>query len=77
MKKILLSTIAAAALVSAPAAVNSPAYDGYLSRGRAMFADANYIGCIDQLAHIDRSALSAGEAEETDWLIAQIGRAHV
>ncbi len=71
MKKILLSTIAAAALVSAPAAVNSPAYDGYLSRGRAMFADANYIGCIDQLAHIDRSALSAGEAEETDWLIAR------
>ncbi|MDE5929726.1 MAG: tetratricopeptide repeat protein [Muribaculaceae bacterium] len=70
MKKIILSTIAAAALVSAPAAVNSPSTDGFLSRGKAMYADANYIGCIDQLSHIDRGLLTPAEAEDVDWLLA-------
>lgn len=71
MKKIILSTIAAAALVSAPAAVNSPYADGFLSRGKAMYADANYTGCIDQLTHIDRQQLSPTETEEIDWLLAR------
>lgn len=70
MKKLILSTIAAAALASAPAAVNSPSADGYLSRGKAMYTDANYTGCIDQLAHIDRRNLGPDQAEEADWLIA-------
>lgn len=70
MKQIILTTIAAAAMLSARAAINSPGSDGCLDRGRAMFADANYTGCIDQLAQIDRGALTPAEIEDADWLIA-------
>lgn len=46
------------------AAVNSPNSDGYLSRARAMFADRNYVGCLDQLQVMNRRFPTAAEIEE-------------
>ena len=69
-KRLLISILAGAAVMPVMAQINSTANDGYLKRGEAMFADRNYVGCIDQLARLDRAALSESEREESDWLIA-------
>lgn len=49
-------TIAAAALLSVPAAaqINSPDARGYMTRAAAMLADRNYNGCLDQLDMMTR-----------------------
>lgn len=69
MKNFLL-TLAAMASLSSAAQINSPEAQGYLARGRLMYAQANYLGCIDQLSALDRDALSAAERENADWLLA-------
>ncbi len=69
--RYLLTLLAAAAITPLSAQINSPSTDGYIARGNEMFDDHNYQGCLDQLTHIDRSALTASEREQIDWLVAQ------
>jgi hypothetical protein len=68
-KRLIISILAGAAVMPVVAQINSTGNDGYLKRGEAMYADRNYTGCIDQLARLDRAALSESEREESDWLI--------
>jgi TolA-binding protein len=65
-KKIILSAVAATALLNASAQINSSAPDGYLFRGISMYNDENYVGCIDQLSKYKQVA--AGE--DADWYYA-------
>lgn len=60
-KKIFLVAAAALAVLTSAAQVNSPLPDGFLTRARAMYADGNYTGCIQQLE-------GAGKSVETDFL---------
>jgi len=69
-RKSLLAAAVMATAISAGAQINSPVNAGYLARGEAMFADRNYVGCIDQLSALDRSALTPAQLEQTDWLLA-------
>ena len=69
-KRLIISILAGAAVMPVMAQINSTGNDGYLKRGEAMYADRNYVGCIDQLARLDRAVLSESEREESDWLIA-------
>ncbi|MDO4319927.1 MAG: tetratricopeptide repeat protein [Bacteroidales bacterium] len=69
-RKSLLAAAVMATAISAGAQINSPVNAGYLARGEAMFADRNYAGCIDQLSSLDRSALTAVQLEQADWLLA-------
>ena len=70
MNSKLLSIGLIAASATAHAGVNSPENAGYLTRGRLMYEQANYIGCIDQLSALDRDRLSDAEREKADWLLA-------
>lgn len=71
MKHIILSTVvAAASALSLNAGINSPGVEGRLDRGRAMYDDANYAGCVDQLHGLNRELLTIEQAEEADWLLA-------
>lgn len=70
-KKILFSAVAAASALCAGAQINSSGHEGYLLRGSGMFGDGNYIGCLDQLGHLDRQSLTDGERMQADWLTAQ------
>lgn len=70
-KRYFIHLLAAAAMMPLQAQVNSPSSDGYLCRGTEMFGDRNYNGCLDQLSHIDRGALSDSERESVDWLTAE------
>ena len=72
MKRLtILSAIAAATALAAPAQLNSSATQGYMARGLEMLSTSNYTGCIDQLRHLDRSTLSADQLEEVDWALAR------
>lgn len=72
MKRLpILSVLAAASAMAAPAQINSPASQGYMARGLEMLSAENYTGCIDQLRQVDRSLLSASEVEDVDWALAQ------
>lgn len=55
-KKILLAAVAALAVTSSPAQINSALPEGYVERARAMYADGNYVGCLQQLSQADPSA---------------------
>ncbi len=70
-KKILLSAVAAVSVLCAGAQINSSGPEGYLLRGAEMFGDCNYIGCLDQLGHLDRQSLTDDERMQADWLTAQ------
>ena len=70
MKRLpILSVLAAASAIAAPAQMNSPASQGYMARGLEMLSAENYTGCIDQLRQVDRSLLSASEVEDVDWAL--------
>lgn len=70
--KLILTPLFAAAAIAASAQINSPDADGFIARGRAMYGDGNYAGCIDQLAQLRHfaSVLTASQAEEADRLSA-------
>lgn len=70
MTRRFLLPAALAAAIAVGAQINSPTSDGYLSRGAGTFSDSNFIGCIDQLSHIDRQALTDDELEQADFLMA-------
>lgn len=70
-KRFLIPLLAAAVITPMTAQINSTSTDGWLARGIEMFDDHNYNGCIDQLTRIDRSALTADDREQIDWLIAR------
>ena len=51
-KKLIISAIAATALLSATGQINSPKNDGYYDRAMFMYQDENYQGCIDQMSRL-------------------------
>lgn len=69
--RYLLTLLAAAVFAPMSAQINSPSTDGYIARGTEMYDNQNYQGCLDQLTHLDRSALTDAERESIDWLVAQ------
>lgn len=72
MKRLsVIITVAMASGILASAQINSPASVGYLTRGLKMLESKNYNGCIDQLAHVDRNALSEAEREQVDWALSE------
>lgn len=70
MKKFIITAAACASLLSASAQVNSPNADGYLSRGKLMFEDRNYVGCIDQMNYLKSINHTDAETEDADYYIA-------
>lgn len=78
MKKIFLSVAAAAAFAVPPvmnAQVNSPDAAGYIERGRLMFDDANYRGCIDQMGHALGLTDVPSDREEAEFYYARAAMA--
>ncbi len=69
-KRFIITLLTAAALAPLYAQTNSPTDAGYITRSREMFDDHNFAGCLDQLARVDRSALSEDQREQIDWLVA-------
>jgi TolA-binding protein len=71
LKIVLLSTLLALpmALTAQPSVMGSGA-EGYLSRGKIMYENRNYVGAIDQLSHITALPASANVREEADYYIA-------
>ncbi len=54
--------------VSAPADINATGAPGYLARARAMYADRNYTGCLDQLTMLRRFNPTPAQQEMADYL---------
>lgn len=69
-KRIVISAIAATAMISASAQINSPSTEGYYSRALHMYQDKNYNGCIDQMTHLLELNPSLQQREEADYYIA-------
>lgn len=69
-KRIVISAIAAAALISAPAQINNPSTEGYYSRALHMYQDKNYNGCIDQMSHLLELNPTPQQREDADYYIA-------
>lgn len=70
MKKLIISAAIATASLIATAQVNSPANDGYYSRGQLMYNDGNYVGCIDQMSHLKLQHPEKSQLEAADFYIA-------
>lgn len=70
MKKIIISILAVASLSMMSAQVNDFSTQGYITRGKLMFDDSNYIGCIDQLKYAQSQNLTLEQAEYVDYFIA-------
>lgn len=67
MRKVMLTLLAGPSLMAMGAsadALNSPGIDGYLARGRMMWADRNYEGCIDQMLNVVELGASGERLEE-------------
>ena len=75
-KRIVISAIAATAMISASAQVNSPSTEGYYSRALHMYQDKNYNGCIDQMTHLLELNPSLQQREEADYYIAMSATAN-
>lgn len=67
-KKLILSALAAAAMVTSSGQVNQSDAPGYLTRAEMMLRDRNYIGCIDQISQARRESLSAAEEEHAAFM---------
>lgn len=61
-KRLFLAAATAVAILGSNAQINSPASDGYLARAAGMYANENYIGCLDQLTMIDPASLTGQDA---------------
>lgn len=68
MKKIVILPAALAIALSAHPQVNSPAPDGYRTRGELMYRDTNYQGAIDQLTSAANSLSTGLAKEESDYI---------
>ena len=75
-RKSLLQILLLAGAVSAAAQLNSPNSFGDFARAQAMFADRNFIGCLDQISSINPGSLSAAQREQVAWLQCR-AQAHV
>lgn len=73
MKRLLIifSALSLFAVLNVGAQINAVDNAGYMARAKAMFTDENFVGCIDQLSHINRESLTSECREEADWLLAQ------
>lgn len=71
MKRKTLLPLLLAGSLAAGAQINDPGNAGYIARAEAMLADRNYIGCLDQVAALERGALSPAEREQAAWLQAR------
>lgn len=68
MKRMsVIAAIAVTTIMGVSGQVNSTSADGYLSRGKMMYQDRNYAGCIDQLEHLDRLPVTPAQAEEAAY----------
>lgn len=65
---MIAATLGSAPLVSAQ--LNSPEADGFFARGVAMYADHNYVGCIDQLTQLRNFDIAPGKKQESLYYIA-------
>ncbi len=74
-KRIFLSAMAAAAIVTSGAQVNQQDGVGYLTRAELMLQDHNYNGCIDQLSQARRLSLSPEEEEQAAFMHAMASSA--
>lgn len=78
-KRLIISAVAATAIMSVTAQVNRPDADGYLARAELMLNDNNYNGCMDQLSQARRLSLSPDEIRRADLMqalaAASLGRA--
>ena len=70
-KKLVISAIAATALINVTAQINSPSSEGYYSRALHMYQDKNYNGCIDQMTHLLEMNPTAQQREVADYYIAK------
>lgn len=70
-RKTLLQVLLVAGGMSAAAQINSPGNAGFITRAEAMLADCNYVGCLDQIAALEKSALNPAEREQVAWLRAR------
>ncbi len=68
-KRLILSTIGLASVLGVFSQVNENDSQGYFDRGRLMFQDENYVGCIDQMKQFKNLALSV-DTEDVDYFIA-------
>lgn len=78
-KKILLTAMAAATMMTAASQVNSQSAEGYLTRAELMLRDSNYAGCIDQVGRARRLSLDTEGVRRADYMqamaAAELGRA--
>lgn len=78
-KRLIISAVAATALMTMTAQVNNADAAGYLSRAELMLNDNNYNGCIDQLSQARRLSLTLDETRRADLMqalaAASLGRA--
>ncbi len=69
-KKLIISAIAATALLSATGQINSPKNDGYYDRAMFMYQDENYQGCIDQMSRLLKMNPTIQQQEVAEYFIA-------
>lgn len=69
-KNMISAVIAAMTVLPAAAQINSPEAEGYITRGVAMYADANYNGCIDQMLQVRQLSPDGRQAEDALYYLA-------
>lgn len=72
-RSLILGAVVAAALIgqsTVSAQINSPAAEGYMARGVAMYNDKNYEGCLDQLLQVRQLDPVTAQKEEALYYMA-------
>ncbi len=73
MRKLLLTILAGSSMLAAGATtadLNLADAEGYLSRGRLMWADRNYEGCLDQMLNVIQLTPTPDQREEAERYMA-------
>lgn len=66
--KLLFPLLIMAGCICSAARIISPDNKGDIFRAEAMLENENYIGALDQLALLNRDALTASETEQAEWI---------
>ena len=69
MRKMMLTLLAGLSMLvsgASTADLNLADAEGYLSRGRMMWADRNYEGCLDQMLNVVKLSPTPGQQEEAE-----------
>lgn len=73
MRKMMLTLLAGLSMLvsgASTADLNLADAEGYLSRGRMMWADRNYEGCLDQMLNVVKLSPTPGQQEEAERYMA-------